>query len=127
MRGLSREERIREMQRGALRHYGRKYAFWIVFGPAIAKAALWLGLAVLAYVTWRMVPHALLGGIALAIAAAALGALAWPHRHLFNLRRRMVTRAVPAGPSGIALGWAYATLLVVGLGMGWLALWSPFS
>lgn len=125
MFGLSAEDH-REARKAAMRHYGRKYAWWIVFGPWVAKLLLWAGLVALGYITWVSVSHVLLGGVALAIGAAAGLALAWPHLRGLSLRRRLVARATAASPR-LQLGWAYATLLVVGVGMGWLALWSPFA
>src|ERR1700742_1366308 len=120
--GLSRDDKRRELERGALRHYGRKYAFWIVFGPWLAKAALWVGLIALAWITWVKVPHWLLGSIALGLAAGAAAALIRPVLPRRGLRRRMVARATASARPRPQLGWAYVTLMIAGAGMGWLAL-----
>lgn len=127
MPGLSRDEKRREIERGALRHYGRKYAFWIVFGPFIAKGLLWVALVGLAWLTWVKVPHVVLGVAALAIALGSATALVMTAPSLVGTRRRMLAAASGVAHPRMNLGWAYATLLVVGVGMGWLALWSPFS
>jgi hypothetical protein len=126
MFGLSTEDH-REMRKGALRHYGRKYAFWIVFGPWLAKLLLWAGLIVLGWITWAKVPHAVLGATALAVAAGAALALLWPKLSGLGSRHRLMAAAARVRTPRLQLGWAYATLLFVGAGMGWLALWSPFS
>src|SRR5882757_2617017 len=117
MPGLSRAEKRRELERSAYRHYGRKYAALIVFGPWLSKLALWAGLIGLAYLGWVKIPHWVLGSLALAV--PALSAL--------SSRRRMLAKAIGGAPGRLQLGWAYATLMVVGSGMAWLALWSPFS
>jgi hypothetical protein len=127
MPGLSRDEKRRELERGAYRHYGRKYAGWIVFGPWVAKAALWVGLIALAYLGWEKIPHWVLGTVALTLAASGAAALIVPRLPSLSARRRMIDRAVGASRGRVQLGWAYTTLLVVGSGMAWLALWSPFS
>jgi hypothetical protein len=127
MPGLSRDEKRREIQRAAYRHYGRKYAAWVVFGPGAAKALFWVGLVVVAYVTWVKVPHVVLGTAALSIAAAAAGVLLWPTLSGLGLKRRIAQRISGASAPRLQLGWAYATLLITGVGMGYLALWSPFS
>lgn len=128
MPGLSRDEKRREVQRAAYRHYGRKYAFWIVAGPWIVKGLAWVTVLALAYVTWSKVPHVLLGTIALTLAGGGAAALAWPNlKALGNSRARMIRNAIGESRPRMQLGWAYATLLIAGSGMGYLALWSPFS
>lgn len=128
MFGLSTEDH-REARKAAMRHYGRKYAFYIVFGPIIAKAILWAGLVTLAYITWETVPHGVLGLVALLVAGGSALALLWPKLARLGSRRRLTRRAEGATVQAprLQLGWAYATLLIVGAGMGWLALWSPFA
>lgn len=127
MPGLSRAEKRRELERSAYRHYGRKYAALIVFGPWLSKLALWAGLIGLAYLGWVKIPHWVLGSLALALAAGGAAALAVPALSALSSRRRMLAKAIGGAPGRLQLGWAYATLMAVGSGMAWLALWSPFS
>jgi hypothetical protein len=113
---------------GAWRHYGRKYAFWFVFGPIIGKA---LGIAValtaVYLVGWVLIPHWVLGSIALALAGVGVAALVGPALRRSSTRARVMARATGRAVQAPRLGWAYALLIVACAGMGWLALWSPYA
>jgi len=126
MFGLSHEDR-KQLRRGALRSYGRKYRWLIVFGPPIAKfLAVVLAVVGVYLVCWVLIPHWVLGTVALAMSGAAV--LAWlaPKVRASGVRRRMLDRATGRSATP-RLGWAYAVLALTGAGMGWLALWSPFT
>lgn len=113
---------------GAWRHYGRKYAFWFVFGPYIAKAVGIVGLLAGVYVVgWVLIPHWVLGTVALALAGVGVVALVTPALRRTTTHSRIMARARGGATRTPDLGWAYALLIVACAGMGWLALWSPFA
>jgi hypothetical protein len=113
---------------GAWRHYGRKYAFWFVFGPIIGKL---LGVAVVlagVYVVgWVLIPHWVLGSVALALASAGVLALVGPVLRRTTTRARINARAQGRSVRPARLGLAYGLLVLACVGMGWLALWSPYA
>jgi hypothetical protein len=103
-------------------------AFWDAFGPVLGRLFLLVPAVVGLAVLWAKVPHVYLGAGAL-VAAAVVG-LAWmlwagSHR---SLQRRMMDRATGT-PSrrGAGLGFALGGVVVLLLGVGWLALWSPYA
>lgn len=131
MIGSDLREGARQARIGAWRHYGRKHPFLFAFGPIIAKfvgrVLLFLAPALAIYwVGWVLIPHWVLGSIALTIAGGGLLALFGRSLLAMSTRARLNARASgrQVGPS---LGWAYALLILAGVGMGWLALWSPYA
>lgn len=122
-------EGMKQAQVGAWRHYGRKHPFWFAFGPTIGKGlGIVAALAVVYLVGWVMIPHRVLGAVALALAICGLAALVIPKVLVMSTRRRIQARArgitVKAAPQ---LTWAYVLLTIACAGMGWLALWSPYA
>jgi hypothetical protein len=117
-----------QAQIGAWRHYGRKHPFLFAFGPMIGKGlGIVAALAAVYLVGWVLIPHWVLGSIALTIAAGTALALFGRALRQSTARSRIMARASGRSVRAPALGWAYALLIVACAGMGWLALWSPFA
>lgn len=116
------------MQHEAYRKFARDHSTAIIFGPFIARAVS-LAVVVLALMAaWIYIPHRTLGTAALILAGGLAVVYLAVNGSRNNVQARMMARAKGQPvKSGLGLGWAVASVVVMLGGLGWLSLWSQWA
>lgn len=131
-RRMTFDEGYRQAEIGAWRHYGRKYAFWFVFGPYILRALGFVVVIAGLTVAWLQISHVLLGVVTLGLGMVPV--LVYGVRALngSGVRSRIMDRAragAKASPRrpGLSLGFAMSGFAVIMFVAAGLALVGPWS
>jgi len=127
-RRLDRATRWRVMEVEAWRTIGRRHAYMIAFGPYFGRIMLLVAAVVALMVLWLKVDHVKLGIGALILAAVLAGVWIVINQAHDGVQARQAKRA--AGQpvkTGFGFGWAVAGVVILLVGTGWLALWSPYA
>ena len=127
VRKVGYQEGLYQAQIGAWRSLGRKHPVFFMLYPYLAKLAIFVGFLVVPFAVWFLVPHYVLGTVAVGLALAATGLLIFRVASGAGLKDRVMSRARGMSTPVISPAFALAALAVTMWATSWFALMSPWS